>query len=126
MGDALDSLLPIYIYIYLYSNHFPQPLGWYASCHEISESRSIKLKDMKEKNFSLYALKFWAWPQADLQTVQMDNLRGLLGIRRIDRIPTLIRELCGVRKGLDERIVEGVLRWLGHLESMERDRRVCW
>ena len=54
--------------------------------------------------------------------VQMDNLRGLLGIRRMDRVPNpQIRELCGVKKGLDERIAEGVLRWFGHVE-MERDR----
>ena len=33
----------------------------------------------------------------------MDNLRGLLGIRRMDRVLNArIRELCGVRKGLDE------------------------
>ena len=30
--------------------------------------------------------------------------------------------LCGVRKGLDEGIDEGVLRWFGHVERMERDR----
>ena len=40
----------------------------------------------------------------------MDNLRGLLGIRRIDRVPNArIRELYGVKKSLDERIDEGVL-----------------
>ena len=40
----------------------------------------------------------------------MDNLRGLLGIRRMDRVPNAwIRELCRVKKGLDERIDEGVL-----------------
>ena len=39
------------------------------------------------------------------------NLRGLVDIRRMDRVPnSRIRELCGVRKGLDERIDEGVLR----------------
>ena len=39
------------------------------------------------------------------------------------RIPTArIRELCGVRKGQDERIDEGILRWFGHVEKMERDR----
>ena len=54
--------------------------------------------------------------------VQIDNLRGLLGIRRMNRVPNArIRELCGVRKGLYERIGEGVLRWLGHVERMERD-----
>ena len=53
----------------------------------------------------------------------MDNLRGMLGIRRMDRVPNAqIRELCGVRKGLDERVDESVLRWFGHMERMERDR----
>ena len=36
--------------------------------------------------------------------VQMEKLRGLLGIRRMDRVPNVrIRELCKVTKGLDER-----------------------
>ena len=35
-----------------------------------------------------------------IRTVQMDNLRGLLGIRRKFRVPNVgIRE-CGVNKGL--------------------------
>ena len=47
----------------------------------------------------------------------------MLGIRRMDRIANAqIRELCGVRKGLDERIYEAVLWWFGHVERMERDR----
>ena len=51
----------------------------------------------------------------------MDNFRGLLCIRMIDRTPNArIRELCRVREGLDERI-EGVLRWFGNVERMERD-----
>ena len=29
---------------------------------------------------------------------------------------------CGVKKGIDDRIDEGVLRWFGHVESMEMDR----
>ena len=50
----------------------------------------------------------------------MDNLRGILGIRRMDRVPNArIREFCGVRKCLDERIDESVLRWFGHMETME-------
>ena len=36
----------------------------------------------------------------------------------MDRAPNArIRELCGVKKGLDERIGEGVLSWLGHMEG---------
>ena len=53
----------------------------------------------------------------------MDNLRGLFGIREIDRVPNArIRKLCGVMKEVDERIDEGVLRWFGHLKRMENDR----
>ena len=45
-----------------------------------------------------------------IRVVQMDNLRGLQGIRRMDRVPNVwIREWCGVMKGVDERIDEGFL-----------------
>ena len=48
--------------------------------------------------------------------VQMVNLRGFLGIRRIDKFPNeRIRELCEERKGVDRRIDEGVLRWFSHV-----------
>ena len=33
-----------------------------------------------------------------------------------------MRELCGVMKGLDESIDEGVLCWFGYVERMESDR----
>ena len=58
-----------------------------------------------------------------IRAVQMDNLRGLLGIRRIYRVSAArIRELCAVTKGVDQRIEEGVLRWFGYVERMENDR----
>ena len=45
-----------------------------------------------------------------IRVVQMDNLRGLFGIGRMDRFPNArIRELCGVRKGVDKKIDEGFL-----------------
>ena len=57
------------------------------------------------------------------RAVHVDNLRGLLGIRRMDRLPNArIRELCGVRKGIGERIDESVLRWFVHVERIERDK----
>ena len=71
-----------------------------------------------------------------IRAVQMDNLRDLLGIWRIVRVPNAwIRELYRVMKGVDERIDENVLRWSGHVERMERERiakrvyvcrRMCW
>ena len=60
-----------------------------------------------------------------VKAVQMDNLRGLLSIRRMDRVPNeQIRELCGLKKGLDERIDEGVLRWFSHMERDRTGKRV--
>ena len=40
-----------------------------------------------------------------IKVVQIDNLRGLLNIRSIDRVPNArVRVLCGVKKRVDERI----------------------
>ena len=45
-----------------------------------------------------------------IKAVQMGSFRGLLGIRRIDKfLNAQIRELCGVTKGLYERIDKSVL-----------------
>ena len=56
-----------------------------------------------------------------ISTVQRDNLRGLLGITRMDKVlKAQIRQLCRVMKGLDKKI-EGVLQWFGHVERIEND-----
>ena len=39
----------------------------------------------------------------------MDNFRGLLGIRRMERMPNAKIKLCQVMKGMDERTGESVL-----------------
>ena len=40
-----------------------------------------------------------------IRAVKIDKLRGLLGIRRMDKVPNAwIRQLCGVTKGVDENI----------------------
>ena len=55
--------------------------------------------------------------------MQMDNLRYLLGIRRMVKfLNARIRQLRGVTKGVDEKINEDVLRLFGHLERIENDR----
>ena len=33
-----------------------------------------------------------------------------------------VRQLCGVMKGIDEKVDEGVLGWFGHVERMENIR----
>ena len=58
-----------------------------------------------------------------IRAVHIDNLKGFLGIRRMYRVPNArIRDLFGVTKGVDERIDEGVLWWLGREERIENDR----
>ena len=73
----------------------------------------------------MYGFETMLWKEkkrSRIRVIQMDNLRSLLGIRRMDRVPNArIRELCGVTKGVDERN-EGVLRWVGVVERMENDR----
>ena len=57
-----------------------------------------------------------------IRAVQMENLRGVLSIKRMDRAPNLqICELYGAMKRVDE-IDEGVLRWFGHVKRIEKDR----
>ena len=54
--------------------------------------------------------------------VQMDNLKGLVGIRRMDKVLNAwTRELCRVTKGVDKRI-DGVLCLLSHVERIEKGR----
>ena len=58
-----------------------------------------------------------------IRAVQMDNLRGLIGIRRMDKIPnTGIKEFCAVTKRVDGRIDEYVLWGFVYVEKMENDR----
>ena len=55
-----------------------------------------------------------------IKAVQMDNLKGFLGIRRMDRVPNArIRKLCRVAEGMNEKIEDSVLCWFGHIERME-------
>ena len=74
----------------------------------------------------MYGSETMLWKEKErsrIRTVQMDNLKGLLGIRRMDRVQNAgIREFCRVKKGVDDRINEGVLQWLNHVERMENDK----
>ena len=74
----------------------------------------------------MYGSETMIWKEKEryrVRAVQMDNLRGLLGIRRMDRLLNApIRELYGIKKGVDERIDEGLLQCFDHVERMERNR----
>ena len=54
--------------------------------------------------------------KSTIRVVQMDNYRGLLGIRIMDKVPNArVRKLYGVLKWVDEKTDEG-LRRFGHME----------
>ena len=54
---------------------------------------------------------------------EMDNLRGLWGIRKKNRIPNArVREFCDVKKRVGERIDENFLLWFGHMKKMKNNR----
>ena len=58
----------------------------------------------------MYDSEIMLWKEkwrSKIRAVQMDNLRGLQGIKRMDRVlNTQIRNLCRVTKGLDERMMK--------------------
>ena len=57
-----------------------------------------------------------------VRAVQMNDLRGLLGIGKMDKVSNArIRELCGVTKCVREKIDECVLRWIGLVERIQND-----
>ena len=66
----------------------------------------------------MYSSETMIWKEkkrSRIRAVHIDNLRGWVGIKRIDRFPNAqIRELCEVTKGVNERIYEGVLRCFGN------------
>jgi hypothetical protein len=76
----------------------------------------------------MYGSEVMVWCQkyrSRIQAVQMDNLRGVLGVRKTDRMRNeYIRELCGVEKGVIDRINMSILRWFWHLERMDENRLV--
>ena len=54
--------------------------------------------------------------------MQIESLRGLLGSKIMNRVPNArVRELCGVTKGVDERIDDGVLEWFDHMGRIRKD-----
>ena len=85
------------------------------------DARSLQLECVRVMHESLlmpvltYSSETMIWKQKErsrIRALQIDNLRGLLGIRRRDKILNAwISELCGMMKKVENRI-EDVLWWL--------------
>lgn len=76
----------------------------------------------------VYGSEVMVWKEKErsrIRAVQMDNLRGMLGIKRVDKIRNeKIKEVYGIKKGVNEVITENILRWYGHVRRMDDDRIV--
>jgi len=76
----------------------------------------------------MYGSETMVWKEKErskIRAVQMDSLRGVIGVKRVDRMRSeRIREMCGITKAMDELIDESVLRWYGHVERMGDERLV--
>ena len=59
----------------------------------------------------------WKKERSRIRAVKMNNLRGLLGVRKMHGVPNAgKRELCGMTKEVDER----VLPCFGHVERIAK------
>ena len=97
-----------------------------GAMRSLVNARSLQLDCVRVFHESLmapvlmYGSETMPWSEKErsrIRTVQMDNLRGLLGIRRMDKVLTAqIKKLCRVTKGVDEKIDEDVLRCFGNVE----------
>ena len=73
----------------------------------------------------MYGSETMIWKEMErsrIRAVRVANLRGFLGIRRIDKVPNArIRELCGVTKRVDKMFYEDDSRWFSHVVRIESD-----
>ena len=80
------------------------------------------MKHYYEQVQSMFGSETMLWKgkeRSRIRSVQMENLRDSIGIRRIDKGPNArIRELFGVTRGL----MKSLLRCFSHVERMENDR----
>ena len=63
-----------------------------------------------------------------MKAVEMNCLRNICGLRRIDRVLNVEIRRCGKNVSVSQRIDQDVLRWFGHVEKMGDERmakRMC-
>ena len=76
----------------------------------------------------MYGCEAWVLNVRDrkrMEAVEMNCLRNICGIRRIDRVPNVeIRRMCNRSGSVSQRMDQGVLRWFGHVERMGNERLV--
>ena len=91
-----------------------------GAIRSLVNARSLKLECARVLHESLlvpvltYGSHTMIWMEKErsrIRDVHMDNIRGLLGFRRMDKVPNArIRQFCEVKKSVYEKIDEGILR----------------
>ena len=69
----------------------------------------------------LYGCEMWTLKVHErkrMEEVEMNCLRNICGLRKIDRVPNVEIRRCGKNVTVSQRIDQGVLRWFGHVERM--------
>ena len=98
-----------------------------ASGSRVAVARDLELEYARVLHETLlisvlmYGSEAMLWKEKErsrIKAVQMYNLRGLLGFRRMDRVSSArVTELCGVKKGLDDGLMKacsgGSATWRG-------------
>ena len=93
-------------------------------------SREIKVRLFEVICLStvLYGCETWvlnAKVRKRLEVLEMDGLRGVCSLRRIDRVRNeRIKQLCKWTRSVVARGEQGVLRWFGHVVRMSDERLV--
>ena len=76
----------------------------------------------------VYGLEAWslsANERRKIAVVKVMCLRNMCGIRRVDGVRNaIVRERCGCKLNVLERIERNVLKGFGHVERMEEERLV--
>ena len=76
----------------------------------------------------VYCSEMWSLSAQEMRKLgvfEMMCLRNICGLRRVNRVRNaLIRERCGCKLRVLERIERNVLKWFGYVERMEEKRLV--
>ena len=92
-------------------------------------SRGVKVgmhKGITEPSF-LHGCEGWTLKVCERKRMEEDEmncLRNICGLRRIDRVPNVEIRRSEKNVGVSHRIDQGVLWWFGHVERMGDERMV--
>ena len=96
---------------------------WKKRC--VSREAKVGMYEGIVESSLLYGSEVWGLnvhERKRIEAVEMNCLRNICGLRRIDRVRNEeIRRRCRKKASVGERMDQSVLRWFGHIERMDDD-----